>query len=370
MRAVADAPTRVDGWTGILARLDPHVFASRDDVESVAATLVPVLGLRTGAGFNGQRAFLALSPGTVALRVQTVHGLDVAAAPEPDGEQGVLFDDVDEETGRGVIGEWSSGSRRRMARTIAELDYSRWHEDGGILAMVTLTLPGDWLTVAPTGRAFKRMIEVFRRRWTRAVGPWRGLWKLEFQRRGAPHLHALMRVPATVGGRRFEEWLSATWADVVNHPDPVERAKHLAAGTRVDFSGMRFSDPRRTALYFAKHSAKTLDDKEYQHVVPEAWRAEGAGPGRFWGVWGLSRATAEVEVDWQTFVRARRILRHVARARAAETEMSRLRASGRSDAVWTMRRQRPRGGFGAVGGGFVLVNDGLTLAQAVGRALG
>ncbi len=354
----------------LVAGLVPHSFPSADDVTSMADVLRPRIGTRTGACVEGQRYYLGLTGGTVALRARTIWDAT-------EGWSGRRRD-AREIPARRRITEWSRASRRRMTRTIAELDYSGWADDGGDLAMVTLTLSGAWQMVAPSGRAFKSLVSAFRKRWARATGRrLRGLWKLEFQHRGAPHLHMLVRVPVFVGTQDFRLWLSRTWADVCRDSlDDVDRAvydalgeydRHLRAGTAIDFSGVRFSDPRRTAIYFLKHSAKTLDSKEYQHVVPDDWRAPEAGPGRFWGYWGLSRAASEVEVDYPAFVRARRILRHVARARAAAAELARRRYAGQS--VWTMRRARPRCGFGSQGGGWVLVNDGLALAYDVGRAV-
>lgn len=380
------------------AQIAAESYASVDDVVTVAGhignawdsrpRLARSVGPTIGVGEPGSFEW-SISPGVVALRTRSAPGTEEI---ESEISQGVLFELEDEPSTRSAITEWSRASRARMHRMIGELDYSGWHLDGGVLAMVTLTLPGSWQAVAPTGRDFKRLIEVFRMRWIRQVKtPWRGLWKLEFQRRGAPHLHALMRVPATVKGQRFELWLSKTWADickaavmkrlddlpedeeayirVIQQVDAYEDGdyeKHLAAGTAVDFSGVKFSDPRRTAIYFGKHASKVSDSKEYQHIVPEDWRGEGAGPGRFWGVWGLERAVATMTLTRDEFVRAKRILRHVARSRKAVTDMSRRRATGES--VWAMKRHRVPG-LGSRGGGWVLVNDGLALALDVARAL-
>lgn len=376
----------------LVAGLVPHSFASLDDARSVADLLAVRHGVQAPA--LGQSYRLAVSPGTVALSVRSSNRLDLVPeadragadplevavhyASERPAPELVLFDvDVPR---RSVITEWSRDSRRRMVRALAELDYAGWSRTGGTLAMLTLTLPGQWEWVAPTGQAFKRLVRVFRKRWARAIGSELvGLWKLEFQGRGAPHLHTLVRVPALVGGQRFEDWVARTWADVVRDslPDDDERAvydvvgeyaRHLRRGTDLSFSGVRFSDPRRTAIYFLKHSAKSTGSKEYQHTVPEPWQAEDAGPGRFWGYWGLSRAVATVEVGHDAFIRARRILRHVARSRASVAVINRIRSSGEGS-VWSMRRPRARAGFGSAGGGWVLVNDGLALAWDVGRAL-
>lgn len=376
-------------------------FASRDDVESVAALLRTRVG-RGSLWQAGAQAQLLVSAGTVAIRLgagreatdATDLGTDYTVIPGsvpgsrgPEGdhlEQGVLFDVDEEPATRGAITKWSPASRRRMVRTIAELDLSAWPQDEGVLAMVTLTLADYWQLVAPTGADFKRLVELLRRRWVRQVRtPWRGIWKLEFQRRGAPHLHALMRVPANVGRERFEDWLSRTWADIcldalgerdaLAYIDLGEYDRHLAAGTGVDFSGVKFSDPRRTSIYFLKHSTKTKDSKEYQHTVPTIWRVEGAGPGRFWGVWGLSRAVAAVPLEWETMHTARRFLRHLARSQRAKITLDRLRAehgAGTHDlrqALVAMKHERVRS-LGTAGG-WVLVNDGLAVALELARAV-
>lgn len=386
----------------ITAGLASPSFASRDDVESVAALLRARVG-RGSLWQDGPQAQLLVSAGTIAIRLgagreatdPTDLGGDYTVAPGPVPgsrgpqvdhlEQGALFDVEEEPVTRGAITKWSPASRRRMVRAIAELDLSAWADDGGTLCMGTLTLPGWWQVVAPTGAGFKRLIELLRRRWVRNVGlPWRGLWKLEFQGRGAPHLHVLWRVPALVDGQRFEDWLARTWADICLEAITVPHLRamylrcghydrHVARGTDLSWSGVRFSDPRRTSVYFLKHASKSSGSKEYQHVVPALWQHEGAGPGRFWGVWGLSRAVAAVPLEWQTMHTARRFLRHLARSQRAKIAMDRLRAehgAGTDElrhALVGMRRERVRS-LGTAGG-WVLLNDGLATALELGRAL-
>lgn len=188
----------------------------------------------------------------------------------------------------------------------------------------------------------------------------------------------------------FEEWLARTWADIcldslserdaLAYIDLGEYDKHFGddsrhPGASMSFSGVKYSDPRRTAIYFSKHASKSSGSKEYQHVVPGLWQRPDAGPGRFWGYSGLRRAVVEVELDQWSALRAKRVLRHVARARQAATVLNRLRSSGHRNELRVlvglaeMRRPRRRGGFGASVGGWVLVNAGLSLAWDVGRYL-
>lgn len=239
---------------------------------------------------------------------------------------------------RSEITKWSAKSRVNLTETVGSLSYANWPREHGDLAMVTLTLPDQWLILAPNGAAFKKLLKKFRRRFEYHSGlPWRLLWKLEFQGRGAPHWHALMRVPVFVRGQTFQDWLSKTWADVVGASktvdgmdshgnDDSEYLRHLRAGTRIDLSGKDFTDPRRISMYFLGHSAKSTDGKEYQHDVPEPWQKPGQGPGRFWGYVGLDKAVVELDVTEADRVLLDRQLRKIKRAR--DWKMNVLREQG------------------------------------------
>jgi hypothetical protein len=270
---------------------------------------------------------------------------------------------------RGEVEEWSRRSRLRMVETMASLDWGPVLEPdrpGWRPAMVTLTMPGgDWLALAPDGPAFKRIMGRFRRRWEREWGSVHWVWKLEFQRRGAPHLHLYS---ACGSDRGFREWVSLAWTCSVfglrakrregeTWMQLVERVRgkygdqvgdHLEAGAGIDWAeGIRASDPKRLAVYFLKRATghNLGADKEYQHYVPEAWREAEAGPGRFWGYSGLDKCTQEVALHPGHFVALRRLLRRWAAANG---------------------RPLPWLGSSRMAGGMVLANDapGL-LAQAV-----
>lgn len=344
---------------------------------------------------EGRTLRLVLSPGIVGARQIDVNrngktvervaeashrSVDMLNAFRVDLATGEISDELPDLDGpsRSEITEWSRKSRANMAKILGSLDFTRWGQESGALAMVTLTLPGSWEIVAPDGASFKKLVDKFRKRWLRAGMEWVCLWKLEFQKRGAPHWHALMRVPALVQGVPFEQWLSRTWADVVAHPDPEEYAKHLAAGTGVDFSGKDFSDPTRISLYFMGHSAKTEDGKEYQHIVPELWRKPGKGPGRFWGFCGLVKAIVEVDVTQRDYDRARRVLRHLAKARAWTVAVKRERGKARRDGRTPLPAHQVRGkklhrsqlgGGGGFNGGWVLLNDAIGVAWQLARHL-
>jgi hypothetical protein len=347
------------------------------------------------------------------------------------------------------VASWSAKSRVNMVRTFASLDWGPVHElakAGRVPAMVTLTYPGEWESVAPDGETVKEHVRALKKRYRRIWGePVVGAWKLEFQHRGAPHVHIFMVPPhgrarqlarvqyeadlaaweaaglrelarlIAVGERwgqarkqafrvigpqprwreavgdylAFRHWLSVNWADIVDVKDPAEYQKHLAAGTGVDYAeAHKCSDPKRLAVYFGKHGQ--WRSKEYQHVVPEPWRAPGKGPGRFWGYWGVKPLVAAVELTGDDYQLAARIMRRwSSRVRVWEPSAAAGRA-GRwkyvqamtpakerwrdvdpetGEVVWRKRRRRARVRRFTSGSGFLVVNDGPAMARQLARAL-
>jgi hypothetical protein len=354
---------------------------------------------RLGVEPESGRFRITVGPGVVRLgwtnpvraekaseRAINHHRLDVAA--EVDHIKAGR--DMPNPPGRAIT-EWSRKSRAAMCRTFAELDYTPLVERGRVPAMVTLTYPGDWESVAPDGASVKRHVTLWRKRFQREWGePARYIWKLEFQRRGAPHIHLWMAPPHSLGrsGRKFRDWLSREWADIVAHPDPEQRARHLLAGTAIDIlNGLRACDPKRLAIYFTKHSSPNKwGDKEYQHIVPEAWRQSGHRPGRFWGVHGLQRATAVVEITQDAYLTARRIIRRWSRSQATYVDctgrfpttvvprMARVavrRVDSQTGKVRhrRVRRRRLLCNQGGLAGGYVLVNDGPAFASQLAEAV-
>ncbi|MCD2191463.1 rolling circle replication-associated protein [Actinomycetospora soli] len=349
-------------------------FPSPELVDAAAAML-PAVREEPGTLAEGPRWELTVGPGIFAVacrdwskrerteeraRSARVKDVDAAVAafvatgewPEPP-------------TPRTAITSWSRKSRANMVRRLCELDYTPLYEGGRLPAMVTLTYPGDWLSVVPTGAELKRHMKALRKRYARAWGEeWACVWKLEFQRRGAPHVHLLCTPPhglSRTTGVRFAVWLSAVWADVVAHPDPEHRRRHELAGTALDYAeGLRATDPRRVAAYFTKHGLMAA--KEYQHDVPPEWSEPGTGPGRFWGVWTLQRAVRTVHVSAEDGIRAGRTARRWARAqgRIQSRWVQRVdQATGRV----RRRRSRSRVRLMASGNrGWVAVNNGPVFA--------
>jgi hypothetical protein len=128
----------------------------------------------------------------------------------------------------------------------------------GLRVLVTLTYPATFPT---DGRRVKRDWSAMRK-WLarRAVG---GLWFLEFQERGAPHIHAFLTGPVS------KESVAAAWYQIVRSGD----IKHLRAGTRIE----ALRSVNACGAYASKYAAK-----QSQKVVPVEFRSVG----RFWGLFG------------------------------------------------------------------------------------
>jgi len=228
---------------------------------------------------------------------------------------------------RGRISEWSGKSRANMIRRMAATDW-RPMLAYGVAPMVTVSYPGPWHAFAPTRKDVGRHLEAFKEAYRKdfcAADRLRvmGAWKVEYQRRGAPHVHLLLPIPRGLTLPQYRDWVAATWSGIVwadrggdflrllemiGHDgtaasliaDEHYRRNRLA-GTAVDLAeGLRCRDPRRIALYFLGHSLAHAKDggKEYQHRLPVSYAGRA---GRWWGVWGLVDSTSTVHLDVATW---------------------------------------------------------------------
>lgn len=343
----------------------------RADLVGLAAGQFPALPAWRGE--EGPRWRIVISPGAIALESHDLARLERTYERQLESRCRVidlktsLAGEVSSAMKVREITGWSRRSRARMTRRLCELDYAPLVEAGQIPCMITLTYPGLWLEVAPDGKAVKKHVHAFLNRWERAWGhrP-AGVWKLEFQERGAPHIHILTVIPGGLSpdGQGFRQWLSGAWAGVVAHPDPEQYRRHLLAGTGVDFGeGLRSRDPRRIGIYFTRYAGKGR-----QNEVPAQWKEPGKGPGRFWGVWGLERCTASVELAPSVADMASRTLRRWAHAQGITRQVTARRVDTSLGVVRyrTVRRRvrRLRNGHG-----WVSLNDAPAFALDLARLL-
>jgi hypothetical protein len=327
-------------------------FVSPGAIEQAASTL-PSLPSRA-KNDNRTRYAVELSPGSVRVTRSAPAG----TTGKPPGYRT-----------KAEIVRWSAKSRANMSARLCSLDYQPLLAHENPPALITLTYPKEWQVVVPTGSAVKKHLKAFRQRYERKYGQKLiGLWKLEFMRRYRnPHIHIFCAPPNDIA---FRSWLSATWADIVAHPDPAVRAKHERAGTGIDYEkGLRSYHAKRVATYFSKHGSPNTGAKEYQNQPPREW-VDARDVGRFWGYWGLQPFIVRVEVEDGAALYLTRILRRWSHANSQPTRRRVKRVDTRSGVVrerWLRRRGSKRRMSGRLG--FLSVDDGAAIGVVLAKAL-
>ena len=124
---------------------------------------------------------------------------------------------------------------------------------------VTLTYR-DWLDDAKLWKAqLNRWLTAVRWRFPKAAG----VWRLEFQERGAPHFHVLLWLGETVDEVPFRDWCTERWLDAIgNHTQAVRMHAVTVAPIR---------DLLNSKFYLSLYQAKDKNDRK---DIPT---------GRLWG---------------------------------------------------------------------------------------
>jgi hypothetical protein len=229
--------------------------------------------------------------------------LFIRLRPRPGGLEVKFSDEISESLTqqkppagvRGKIKHLSDQSRLRLIKATADLQELGHEADW----MFTGTAAANWENVyianedgekLSGGRVFKQQLKVFRTRLERKLEKldvlcWSALWWLEFQARGAPHVHiTFFNCKISRETReRLRKWVGRAWATAVENPSKLEQQKNINAGTKIE--KMR----KKHFGYAAKYASK-MQQKE----VPE----EFEDVGRFWGFWNYKPATPpEINLD-------------------------------------------------------------------------
>lgn len=182
---------------------------------------------------------------------------------------------------RGPITRFSKAARKRLIELFAQVDRTAVQF---LPLFITLTYPAEYPNETAT---CKRHLDSFCKRLIRSYPHAAIVWKMEYQKRGAPHFHLLVW---NVYHIRHRE-VSRHWYEVVGSEDK----KHLAAGTRVE----RVKSWHGVTYYAAKYLGKVGE------AIP------GTKPGRFWGVYGRAYLPIRLLVRslaWQQAYSLRRAL--------------------------------------------------------------
>lgn len=166
--------------------------------------------------------------------------------------------------GRGAIASFTPSSRKRLKKRLFA-----YEEDPK--AMITLTYGKIYTADA---EEWKRDLDRWCVRFLRTYPDIYMVWKLEPQKRGAPHFHVLIWVPWTMTKRihrKMRNFISKTWNETIYKGHRSEaQLKNLKAGTQLKF----LTNPDTYKKYLSKYVSKEVEG----HKLP--WWAR---PGRFWG---------------------------------------------------------------------------------------
>jgi len=295
-------------------------------------------GRPSGAVSRRKRTFLLTTgPGIVEARVRT----EPRRFPLREG------------TKREVRG-FSAAARRNLLKAALRFPW-----DGmGPVALVTLTYPEDFPT---DGWIAKRHLDRFWKRWETMFGerPW-GIWAMEFQRRGAIHFHAFLRVPALPGLEedRYEvlkAWGFHAWSEIAGFSkDRWDAYHHERMGLRFNVS---------PGWYAGSMSAVGIAEYLVAHAGKGAQKELPAGverPGRFWGSVGersrcSATETSELCCEY-SLADVMRVLRHLGprrhRKRRSGAQRRQYASWDRERRDWWRRELRAsrRRWWGPVGG--------------------
>lgn len=153
---------------------------------------------------------------------------------------------------RGKVREFSAKSRKRFICSLLSLHRQPTH-------FVTLTYPNDY----PSPKEAKDHLHHFAVLLVQSFPKCWFFWKIEPQKRGAPHFHLVGDFGEDWPIFKLRAWVAATWFRVVGSGD----IRHLKAGTSVD----PVTTHRRLVSYLVKYVSKPQGHHDWED------------PGRFWG---------------------------------------------------------------------------------------
>jgi hypothetical protein len=167
---------------------------------------------------------------------------------------------------RSEITQFTRKSRKRLMSLLGQLDKTC------IPLFGTLTYPENFTADA---RTWKRDLDNLDKRMARKFPDSAMVWKLEPQKRGAPHFHLLVW---GVDHHQLRSFLPFAWAEVVGSDDKNHLLWHLGLlGNGNKHCVQKVRSWRGVRSYASKYMGKIID-------MPLMQESGWASPGRFWGV--------------------------------------------------------------------------------------
>lgn len=201
----------------------------------------------------------------------------------------------EERAKRGKVAGFSQKSRMRLMRTLASV------RRDNLPFFVTLTFPADYPDISKA----KRFLDTFIKRLVRKFPEAAGVWKLEPQKRGAPHFHLLIW---GVEDDDLSMFTPKAWYEIVGSDDPNHLLWHKGKlGNK--HCVQRIEKQRGVFWYASKYMSKEVNETY-------------ADWGRWWGVFHRSNLpfgeVVNVEVSEKKAIEFIRYMRRFARLRSRD----------------------------------------------------
>lgn len=174
---------------------------------------------------------------------------------------------------RGAITEFSAQSRKRLLEKMARLQVR------DVAKFITLTYGQAWPSAQQAKAHLRAFLERIRRRWPKASA----IWRIEYQKRGAPHFHLI------VFGLPFwpKSEVARHWSEVIGD-DYLDYSADLDA-PRAPFTRIEALAGHKHAMqYMSKYVAKVPDEDSAAASAPGFNTSAYLHEGRWWGVFNAA----------------------------------------------------------------------------------
>ena len=215
---------------------------------------------------------------------------------------------------RNIIDGYSREARNRFLKTLIAINYAVM----GRPLFYTLTYPAEY---SNNPEQWKRDLNTFIKRLERLYPELSGTWRLEPQRRGAPHFSGFLWGCDELSTMEGKKLFSKMWFEVVGSGDE----KHLKAGTGIEKAE---GDLMKWIFYMAKYQTKIEKGgvpQEFDYPV-----------GRYWGMFNRKRISInknEFEIDRNIFFKVRRIIKKQLEKKLTKNKFREV-VSSKANGLW------------------------------------
>lgn len=166
-----------------------------------------------------------------------------------------------------VIPEFVGKKRKRMLDAV-----NSWRVPMKNVMFVTLTYPRDY---PKSWKEWKNDLKIYKEHLQRKFPKGEGFWKLELQKRGAPHYHLVFDTIEEISLREFRNWNDELWANIAHYLDA--HAGVYACTVK------KMHSLRECLNYASKYQTKETYSPVDAHGEVLSARSLGDSVGRLWG---------------------------------------------------------------------------------------